>query len=170
MERVWVVLMDTKVQFVMNVGFAFAFVRHFFKNDQSIIIKNSSRDDAYSGYELYCYQVERLWKIWSKICLSNELILTSHLLFYFVTDLGSKNKRKPKLNFSNFVFHENTHGCTIIVKVKVLFTTQYKFAYILLIMSKLFLKIIEWHAMKKKIIKCLNIIKDCIHVYLTFPY
>lgn len=61
-----------------------------------------------------------------------------------------KNKRKPKLNFSNFVFHENTHGCTIIVKVNVLFTTQYKFAYILLIMSKLFLKIIEWHAMKKK--------------------
>lgn len=149
MERVWVVLMDTKVQFVMNVGFAFAFVRHFLKNDQSIIIENSSRDDAYSGYELNCYQVERLWKIWSKICLSNELILTSHLLFYFVTDLGSKNKRKPKLNVSNFVFHENTHGCTIIVKVKVLFTTQYKFAYILLIMSKLFLKIIEWHAMNK---------------------
>lgn len=74
----------------MNVGFVFTFVRHFLKNDQSTIIKNSSKDDAYSGYELNCYQVERLWKILSKTCLSNELILTSHLLFYFVTDLGSK--------------------------------------------------------------------------------
>lgn len=60
MEHVWVVLMDTKVQFVMNVGFVFTFVCHFLKNDQSTIIKNSSKDDAYSGYELNCYQVERL--------------------------------------------------------------------------------------------------------------
>lgn len=70
-------------------------------------------------------------------------------------DLGSKktfaNKRKPKLNFSNFVFHKNNYGCTIIVKVKVLFTSQYKFAYVLLIMSKKVFKIIEWHAMKKKL-------------------
>lgn len=97
----------------------------------------------------------------SRICFQqksmNEMIYyPQHIwYFYFIVASGSNknrlkaNVRKFWLNFAEFVFRLGIDGRTLILQVKILYSSLFNFSYFDGFTSVIFIKISVWHKLQK---------------------